>query len=113
MRTQAAHKCLAKSMLRRVPSCLQGHCGRSFLPNKSRAIVRILRMRSSNMGTMQSAVKGFGNQTKLTGEFFNKLSPEATRDLASVTFSHSYPAGMILFSEKDPAPGLYIVLEGE
>ena len=25
----------------------------------------------------------------------------------------SYPAGMILFSEKDPAPGIYIVLEGE
>jgi CRP/FNR family transcriptional regulator len=62
---------------------------------------------------MQSAVKGFGNQTKLAGEFFSKLSPEATRDIASMTFSHSYPAGMILFSEKDPAPGLYIVLEGE
>ena len=65
------------------------------------------------MGTMQSAVKGNGNQTKPAGEFFNKLSPEAARDIASMTFSHSYPSGMILFSEKDPAPGLYIVLEGE
>lgn len=65
------------------------------------------------MGSMQSAVKGFGSQGKLTGEFFNKLSPEAIKDFASMTFSSSYPAGMILFSEKDPAPGLYIILEGE
>ena len=65
------------------------------------------------MGAMQNAVSGSGSQARLDGAFFNKLSPAATKDLASMTFSSSYPAGMILFSEKDPAPGIYIVLEGE
>jgi len=65
------------------------------------------------MATMQNAVNVCGSQTKLTGEFFNKLSAEALRDFASMTFPSSYPAGMILFSEKDPAPGLYVILEGE
>jgi CRP/FNR family transcriptional regulator len=49
----------------------------------------------------------------MAGEFFNKLSPEAMKDLSSMAFASSYPSGMILFSEKDPVPGVYIVLEGE
>jgi CRP/FNR family transcriptional regulator len=65
------------------------------------------------MGTMQNAVSGCANQSRLAGEFFNKLSPEATKDLSSMAFASCYPSGMILFSEKDPAPGVYIILEGE
>lgn len=65
------------------------------------------------MGTMQNAVSGCASQVRLEGEFFNKLSPVAMKDLASMAFAHSYSAGMILFSEKDPAPGIFIVLEGE
>ncbi len=65
------------------------------------------------MGMMQNAVSGWGGQTKLSGEFLNKWSAEAMKDLGSMAFASSYPAGVILFSEKDPAPGLYIVLEGE
>lgn len=65
------------------------------------------------MGTMQNAIGGCVSQAMLDGEFFNKLSPLAMKDLASMTFASSYPAGMILFSEKDAAPGIYIVLEGE
>ena len=65
------------------------------------------------MGTMQNAVSGCGSQARMAGEFFNKLSPEAVKDLSSMAFASSYPSGMILFSEKDPAPGVYIILEGE
>jgi CRP/FNR family transcriptional regulator len=65
------------------------------------------------MGTMQNAISGCGSQARLDGEFFNKLSPLALKDLGAMAFSSSYPSGMILFSEKDPAPGVYIVLEGE
>jgi len=65
------------------------------------------------MGTMQNAISGCTSQSRLDGEFFNKLSPQALRDIGAMTFPSSYPAGMILFSEKDPAPGIYIVLEGE
>jgi CRP/FNR family transcriptional regulator len=75
--------------------------------------MRKLETRSFDMGTMQNAVSGCSSQSKLVGEFFNKLSPEALKDLGAMVFSSSYPAGMILFSEKDPAPGVYIVLEGE
>jgi CRP/FNR family transcriptional regulator len=49
----------------------------------------------------------------MDGEFFNKLSPLALKDLGAMAFASSYPAGMILFSEKDEAPGVYIILEGE
>jgi CRP/FNR family transcriptional regulator len=49
----------------------------------------------------------------MDGEFFNKLSPLAMKDISSMAHGSNYPAGMILFSEKDPAPGVYIVLEGE
>lgn len=65
------------------------------------------------MATMQNAVSGSGNQARMVGEFFNKLSPEAMKDLSSMAFASSYPSGMILFSEKEAAPGLYIILEGE
>ena len=65
------------------------------------------------MGTMQNAISGCGSQARLDGEFFNKLSPLALKDLGAMAFPSSYPAGMILFSEKDAAPGIYIVLEGE
>jgi CRP/FNR family transcriptional regulator, cyclic AMP receptor protein len=65
------------------------------------------------MGTMQSAVNGCAGQARMDGEFFRKLSLAAMNDLSSMAFAHSYSAGMILFSEKDPAPGIFIVLEGE
>src|ERR1017187_2223056 len=74
--------------------------------------MRKLETRSFDMGTMQNAVSGCSSQSKLVGEFFNKLSPQALKDLGAMVFSSSYPAGMILFSEKDPAPGVYIVLDG-
>jgi CRP/FNR family transcriptional regulator len=65
------------------------------------------------MGTMQNTIGGCTSQAKLAGEFFNKLAPEALKDLSAMALGCNYPAGKILFSEKDAAPGLYIVLEGE
>lgn len=53
------------------------------------------------------------SQANRAGEFFNKLSPAALQDLQSMQFPSSYAANVVLFSEKDPAQGIYIVLEGE
>jgi CRP-like cAMP-binding protein len=64
------------------------------------------------MGNMHS-VSGCVSQAQLTGEFFNKLSPAALRDLSSMAYPLTYSAGIILFSEKDPTPGVYVVMEGE
>jgi CRP/FNR family transcriptional regulator len=65
------------------------------------------------MSTVSNAVSGCEPQAHLPGEFFSKLSPEATTDLMSLGHSSSYPPEMILFSEGDQATGLYVVLEGE
>ena len=53
------------------------------------------------------------SQAKPAGEFFNKLTPEALQDLQSMQFPSSYAANVVIFSEKDPAQGIYIVVEGE
>ena len=54
-----------------------------------------------------------GTQATLAGEFFNKLTPAALQDFQSMQFPSSYAANVVIFSEKDPAQGVYIVLEGE
>ena len=63
--------------------------------------------------TMQSEVAGNRNQSRLSGEFFNKLTPEALKDLSAMATAVNYPAGKIVFSEKDTASSIYIVLDGE
>lgn len=65
------------------------------------------------MGTMHNGVSGYRSQAPLAGEFFNKLSPEALKDLTALALPVQYPAGRMLFSEKDDAPGVYVILEGE
>jgi CRP/FNR family transcriptional regulator len=52
-------------------------------------------------------------QATPAGEFFNKLSPAALQDFESMQFPSSYAANAVIFSEKDPAEGIYIVIEGE
>jgi len=52
-------------------------------------------------------------QSSPVGEFFNKLSPAALQDFQSMQFPSSYAANVVIFSEKDPAQGVYIVLDGE
>jgi CRP/FNR family transcriptional regulator len=53
------------------------------------------------------------NQLKLPGDFFSKLSPAALKDFWSLAASSSYPAGRVIFSEKEKSHGIYIVMEGE
>src|SRR5664280_2881555 len=113
MQMPVVRTCWVKSTHRQTPSYLPGHSGRSPLPNKSRTVPHNPDSRSFDMETMQNAVSGCGSQARMAGEFFNKLSPEAMKDLSSMAFASSYSPGMILFSEKDPAPGVYIILEGE
>lgn len=52
-------------------------------------------------------------QTTLTGEFFKKLTPAALQDFQSLQFPSSYAANVVIFSERDSAQGVYVVLEGE
>jgi CRP/FNR family cyclic AMP-dependent transcriptional regulator len=52
-------------------------------------------------------------QAELAGEFFNKLTPAALQDFQSMQFPSSFAANVVIFSEKDPAHGIYVVLDGE
>jgi CRP/FNR family transcriptional regulator len=52
-------------------------------------------------------------QAPLAGEFFNKLSPEMVSELASLQHATMHAADDILFTERDEAEGLYLVLDGE
>ena len=65
------------------------------------------------MQTMSDAVRGCGNPVHAGSEFFGKLSAEALKDLMSLEHPTSYPSNMMLYSEKDPTPGVFVVLEGE
>ena len=65
------------------------------------------------MHNMQNAVSTFGSQVQLSGAFFNKLSPEALSDLTSMALACNYQSGRILFSERDMASGVYLIIEGE
>jgi CRP/FNR family cyclic AMP-dependent transcriptional regulator len=47
------------------------------------------------------------------GEFFKALPAEALADLERLLAPSNYPAGIALFSETEPASGIYVVLEGE
>jgi CRP/FNR family cyclic AMP-dependent transcriptional regulator len=65
------------------------------------------------MGTMQNAVSENSGKARLVGEFFKKLSPETLKELSAMAIAVNYPSGRIIFSEKEPAAGIYVVLEGE
>ena len=65
------------------------------------------------MGMMQSAVTGSVSQFQFASEFFSKLTPDALRDLGVLATATNYPAGKVVFAEKELASGVFIVLEGE
>jgi CRP/FNR family transcriptional regulator, cyclic AMP receptor protein len=65
------------------------------------------------MQTTHSAVGSCRQQVQRSGEFLNSLSAEAFKDFTSLEHPTSYPANMILFSEKEPSRGVFVVLEGE
>ena len=65
------------------------------------------------MQTLNDAGRGCRQPLQSVGEFFNKLSPEAAKDLMLLEHPTSYPSNIVLFSERDPAQGVFVVLEGE
>ncbi len=65
------------------------------------------------MATINSSVSNRSIQVERAGEFFKKLSPAAYKDLASLQYPLSYASNVILFSEKEEARGVFVVLEGE
>ncbi len=65
------------------------------------------------MQAIQDGFESVNGQMRFPGEFFKKFSPMALKDLTSMAASSSYPANYVLFSEKEEAHGIYIVLEGE
>jgi CRP/FNR family transcriptional regulator, cyclic AMP receptor protein len=65
------------------------------------------------MQTTKEPVKENKGHTPRSGVFFSKLSPAALDDLESMEHASAYPAGMILFSEKQTPQGIYIIHSGE
>jgi len=65
------------------------------------------------MQTTSEAVRGCRTPVEPGGEFFRRLPAEALRDLMSLEHPSSYPSDVMLYSEKDPAPGVFVLLEGE
>jgi CRP/FNR family transcriptional regulator, cyclic AMP receptor protein len=65
------------------------------------------------MEYVQTTASSCRSQANQTGGFFHKLTPAAMQDFNSMQFPSSYAANVVIFSEKDPVEGLYIVLEGE
>lgn len=47
------------------------------------------------------------------GEFFRKLSAVAMENWVAMEFQHSFAPNVVLFSEREDARGVYVVLEGE
>lgn len=48
-----------------------------------------------------------------TGEFFKGWSQAALDDWSAMEFAHTHPANVVLFSEREEARGLHVVLDGE
>ncbi len=65
------------------------------------------------MQTIRESVSENRGHARRPGEFFSKLSPAALQDLESMEFPTAYPAGIILFSEKQTPEGIYVVVSGE
>jgi len=65
------------------------------------------------MQTMRQTMSEGRSQTQRVGEFFQKLSPTALKDLESFEHPTLMPAGRVLFSEKQTPPGIFIIHSGE
>jgi len=65
------------------------------------------------MQTMTDSVRGCRVPLQPVGEFFGKLPLGTSNDLMLLGHLKSYPHSAVLFSEKDPAEGVFVILEGE
>jgi CRP/FNR family cyclic AMP-dependent transcriptional regulator len=52
-------------------------------------------------------------QSQRGSALHERLSPAALKDLISMEFPHCYAANVVLFSEREEAQGVYVVLDGE
>ena len=64
------------------------------------------------MQCLYSKSSACGTPAIPAGEFFTKLTRAAQEDLRSMQVPSSYAENVVIFSEKDPAEGIYIVMEG-
>lgn len=62
------------------------------------------------MSDMQCSYK---DHVQHTAEVFDRLSTDDASELISVAHTVSYPSNVLLFSERDPAQKVFVVLEGE
>jgi CRP/FNR family cyclic AMP-dependent transcriptional regulator len=53
------------------------------------------------------------SQSQRAGDFYRRLSPAAFKDLTSMEIPLSYAANVVLFAEKQPTKGVFVVLDGE
>lgn len=70
-------------------------------------------MGGASMLKVDKALNGIGCHDLMACDFFRKLSSVTFQDLASMQHTSSYLPGIILFSEKDPPTGVFIVRDGE
>jgi CRP/FNR family cyclic AMP-dependent transcriptional regulator len=65
------------------------------------------------MHTAENINHSTENAQALTGRLFDNLAPATMAELRGMMRTVSYPAGTVLFSEKDMPELVYVVLEGE
>ena len=65
------------------------------------------------MNSTHEPINCRSHQPQPAGAFFSKLSPAAIEDLESIESPSDYAANQILFSEREAARGVLVVLSGE
>jgi CRP-like cAMP-binding protein len=54
-----------------------------------------------------------GNEAKPAGQFFSKLTASSRKDFSAVEYPSSYAASVVLFTAREPASALFVILDGE
>ncbi len=62
---------------------------------------------------MSNGSVGYRNPLSIPGRMLEGLSPTARADFESLLHACSYRSNVIIFTEGEPATGIYVVLEGE
>jgi CRP/FNR family transcriptional regulator len=65
------------------------------------------------MHTGHDSTNNAGAPSYLRGEFFKVLPAAALADLEPLLAPSNYPSNIVLFTETQPASGIYVILEGE
>lgn len=65
------------------------------------------------MQPVYNAAGDADGQRQAECDFLSRLPQQELQDLKALAHNSAYPSGIRLFSEKDPASGIYVVVEGE